>query len=122
MGHGVEGRARPGALDASTASQVAETMQALSSPVRLSILDRLRASPASVGELAEIVRLEQSAVSHHLRVLRHLGLVVGERVGRNVVYSLHDAHVGSLIAEAVFHVEHIRLAGRPLPQADVASP
>ena len=58
--------------------------------------------------------MEQSAVSHQLRVLRHLGLVVGERRGRSVVYSLHDDHVAVLLDEAVYHVEHVRLglAGR----------
>ena len=53
--------------------------------------------------------MEQSAVSQQLRVLRHLGLVVGERRGRSVIYALHDEHVGVLLAEAVAHAEHLRL-------------
>jgi DNA-binding transcriptional ArsR family regulator len=110
MSHGVQGRHAAGvAVDATTARQVAETMQALSTPSRVRILVRLKESPCSVGELAEAIEMEQSAVSHQLRLLRHLGLVVGERSGRRTIYALHDAHVGTLLEEAVYHVEHIRL-------------
>jgi ArsR family transcriptional regulator, nickel/cobalt-responsive transcriptional repressor len=84
-------------------------MQALAAPGRVRMLARLRESPCSVNELAAAVNMEQSAVSHHLRLLRHLGLVVGERNGRRTVYALHDEHVGVLLAEAVYHVEHVRL-------------
>jgi DNA-binding transcriptional ArsR family regulator len=106
-------------LDADTARMVAETMQALSTPSRVRILSRLGAGPCSVSELTRDVEMEQSAVSAQLRVLRHLGLVVGERRGRSIVYALHDDHVGVLLAEAVSHAEHLRLglASRPSEQA-----
>src|SRR5215210_2694534 len=97
MGHGVEGRASAGAIDAEVARQVAQTMQALATPSRVRILGRLREAPCSVGELADAVEMDQSAVSHQLRMLRHLGLVVGERAGRKVVYALHDLHVAELL-------------------------
>ena len=109
MGHGVEGHAGSASLDAATAVQVAETMQALATPSRVRILGRLRGGSCSVNELADAVQMESSAVSHQLRVLRHLGLVVGERRGRRVVYALHDSHVADLLDQAVFHVEHVRL-------------
>jgi ArsR family transcriptional regulator, nickel/cobalt-responsive transcriptional repressor len=96
-------------LSASTARSVAETMQALATPSRVRILSRLGAGPCSVGELARAVEMEQSAVSQQLRVLRHLGLVVGDRDGRQVIYALHDEHVRALLAEAVSHTEHLRL-------------
>jgi DNA-binding transcriptional ArsR family regulator len=96
-------------LDGETARVVAETMQALSTPSRVRILSRLGAGACSVGELAREVEMEQSAVSQQLRVLRHLGLVVGERQGKSIVYALHDDHVGVLLAEAVAHAEHVRL-------------
>lgn len=53
--------------------------------------------------------MEQSAVSHQLRLLRDIGLVVGERDGRRVVYSLYDDHVAWLIDQAVGHVQHLQL-------------
>lgn len=109
MGHGIEHRAAAGRFDDSTVREVAEIMQALSTPSRVGILARLRESPLTVGELAEAVGMEQSAVSHQLRMLRHLRLVVGERQGRNVVYALHDSHVGVLLEEAAYHVAHLRL-------------
>lgn len=104
-----------GPLDSETARQVAETMQALATPSRVRILGRLRESPCPVAALAEAVGMEPSAVSHQLRLLRHLGLVTGERRGRSIVYSLHDSHVGVLLEEAVYHVEHVRLGypGKP---------
>jgi ArsR family transcriptional regulator, nickel/cobalt-responsive transcriptional repressor len=113
MGHGVGGRdAPPARLDAEDAASVAETLQALATPSRLLILTRLRHGPCPVGALAEAVGMEQSAVSHQLRLLRALGLVSGQRQGRNVVYSLYDNHVAMLLDEAVYHVEHLRLGVR----------
>jgi ArsR family transcriptional regulator, nickel/cobalt-responsive transcriptional repressor len=72
-----------------------------------------------VGELAREVEMEQSAVSQQLRVLRHLGLVVGERDGRQVIYGLHDDHVRALLGEAVSHTEHLRLGLTSRPGAAV---
>lgn len=96
-------------LDDDFATAVAQTMQALATPSRVRILGHLRAGACAVGELAEVVGMEPSAVSHQLRVLRHLGFVVGRRDGRNVVYDLHDDHVAQLLDEAISHVEHVHL-------------
>jgi DNA-binding transcriptional ArsR family regulator len=117
MGHGHD--PEPIYLDVATARVVAATMQALSTPSRVRILSRLGAGPCSVNTLARDVGMEQSAVSQQLRVLRHLGLVVGERQGKRIVYALHDDHVGVLLAEAVSHAEHLRLglAARPSERA-----
>jgi ArsR family transcriptional regulator, nickel/cobalt-responsive transcriptional repressor len=106
-------------LSTETARSVAETMQALATPSRVRILSRLGAGPCSVGELAREIGMGQPAVSQQLRVLRHLGLVVGERDGRLVIYALHDDHVGALLTEAVSHTEHLRLglASRPAQRA-----
>ncbi len=109
MGHERDGTASEQPLNQEMARNVAETMQALSTPSRVRILDCLSEGSCSVGELAEAVDMEQSAVSHQLRILRHLRLVVGERSGRTVTYSLHDDHVAVLLQEAVSHVEHLRL-------------
>jgi DNA-binding transcriptional ArsR family regulator len=68
-------------LDPRLAGQVAETMQALATPSRLRILAHLYAGPASVGEISEAVGMDGSAVSHQLRILRHLGLVSGRGAG-----------------------------------------
>lgn len=106
-------------LSPETARSVADTMQALATPSRVRILSRLAVGACSVGELARDIGMEQPAVSQQLRVLRHLGLVVGERDGRQVIYVLHDEHVRSLLSEAVSHTEHLRLglAARPVASA-----
>lgn len=101
-------------LDADFAGTVASTMQALATPSRVRILGRLRGGASTVNDLAAAVDMEPSAVSHQLRLLRHLGFVVGRREGRHVVYDLYDDHVAHLLDAAVGHVEHVQLglAGR----------
>lgn len=101
-------------LNEPTAASVAATLQALATPSRLLILTALRQHPHPVGELATAVGMEQSAVSHQLRLLRALGLVTGRRDGRRIVYSLYDDHVAQLLDQAVHHIEHLRLSMRDL--------
>jgi DNA-binding transcriptional ArsR family regulator len=96
-------------LEVDFARSVADTMQALATPSRVRILGRLRSGAASVNDLANAIGMEPSAVSHQLRLLRHLGFVVGSREGRHVVYDLYDDHVAHLLDEAVSHVEHVQL-------------
>jgi len=113
MGHGVDGRVSPATrIDLADAKSIAMTLQALATPSRLMILGRLRNGSATVGELAGAVGMEQSAVSHQLRLLRNLGLVDGVRQGRTIVYSLFDNHVAQLLDQAVYHAEHLRLGAK----------
>jgi DNA-binding transcriptional ArsR family regulator len=114
MSHGLNNLS-PDALDEDFARVVADTMQALATPSRLRILGRLDVGPCSVNELAAHVGMESSAVSHQLRLLRHLGLVIGRRQGRQVVYDLHDDHVGELLEHAISHVEHLQLGRTRAP-------
>ena len=112
MSHGIQGHTRAARIDRELARAVAERMQVLAAPSRVQILGRLKDGSCAVGKLAAEVGMEPSAVSHQLRQLRHLGLVVGERQGRHVVYALHDSHVAELLDQAVFHVQHLRLGAR----------
>lgn len=99
-------------LTGEDAALIAQAMSALATPSRVLILASLRERPRSVSELVADVGMEQSAVSHQLRLLRDIGLIVGERHGRRIVYSLYDDHVASLIDQAVGHMEHLRLGLR----------
>ncbi len=111
----------PSELGHEFAQAVAETMQALATPSRLRILGQLHAGSSPVNELAAAVGMEPSAVSHQLRVLRHLGLVVGRREGRRIVYDLYDDHVGELLEQAIGHVEHLRRGrSRTAPDLELA--
>ena len=87
-------------------------MFALSTPSRVQILGCLLEGPHSVSELMETLRMEQSAVSHQLGVLREHTLVRAERQGRTRVYALHDEHVVALLEGALRHVE-LRSGRRP---------
>lgn len=121
MGHGAAPAKNPvprGRLDADSAARVATTLQALATPSRLLILSRLREGPCAATELATEVGMEQSACSHQLRLLRNLGLVVGRRQGRSVIYALYDNHVAELLDQAVYHIEHLRLGLSDASDAD----
>jgi ArsR family transcriptional regulator, nickel/cobalt-responsive transcriptional repressor len=120
VSHGATGRVSLADIDATTAESIAEAMHALSTPSRVRMLARLCDGPCSVGTLATSVGLEQSLVSHQLRLLRHLGLVRRIRDGRRSVYELHDEHVAVLLAEAVHHVDHTRLADAAAVAAELA--
>jgi DNA-binding transcriptional ArsR family regulator len=80
-------------------------MFALSTPSRVQILGCLLTRPHSVSELMEALGMEQSAVSHQMRVLREHTLVKVERQGRKRVYALYDDHVVALLEAALRHVE-----------------
>ena len=120
MSHGRTDRVSLADVDPATAESVAEAMQALATPSRVRLLARLCDGPCSVGVLAASVNLEQSLVSHQLRLLRHLGLVRRVRDGRLAVYELHDEHVAVLLAQAVHHVDHTRLADAAAAAAELA--
>ncbi len=71
----------------------AEICQALSDPTRIFILYELHEAPRNVRELGEALDLPQSTISRHLKVLRDRRLVLAERNGTNIYYSLADVRV-----------------------------
>jgi ArsR family transcriptional regulator len=68
-----------------------EVFRALSDPTRREILRLLRARDMTAGELADRFPLAKSTLSGHFNVLRHAGLIVPERTGTSIVYSLNLA-------------------------------
>ena len=84
---------------------LADTFSALGDPTRVRILDALSHGELCVCDLAAVLRLSQSAVSHQLRLLRGLRLVRPRRDGRVVFYSLDDQHIISLFRQTLQHVE-----------------
>jgi ArsR family transcriptional regulator, nickel/cobalt-responsive transcriptional repressor len=102
-------------ITAEGANRVARVMSALATASRVRILARLRQAPCAVTELAATVEMAQPAVSHQLRILRDLGLVVGIRDGRNTVYALHDLHVATLLDEALRHIAHLPTKEHAMP-------
>ncbi len=90
------------------AEQVARLMSALGTASRVRILAQLRENPCSVGELTQALGMAQPAISHQLRILRDLDLVVGTHQGRNTVYAMHDTHIANVLDEALRHIKHLR--------------
>jgi len=84
---------------------LADTFSALGDPTRVRILDALSHGELCVCDLAAVLSLSQSAVSHQLRLLRGLRLVRPRRDGRVVFYSLDDQHIISLFKQTLQHVE-----------------
>ncbi len=79
---------------------------ALGDPTRLRIIAALASRELCVCDLAAAIGQTESAVSHHLRILRELGLVRSRREGRLVYYALDDDHVSVLYRHAADHVAH----------------
>ena len=84
---------------------LADTFNALGDPTRVRILDALSHGELCVCDLAAVLRLSQSAVSHQLRLLRGMRLVRPRREGKVVFYSLDDQHIISLFRQTLQHVE-----------------
>ena len=95
-------------LDRAVSEQVADVMFALSAPSRVQILSCLLDGAHAVSELVARLEVEQSAVSHQLRVLRDHSLVRVERQGRRRLYTLADEYVVALLGDAIRHVEQRR--------------
>lgn len=97
-------------------TDLTETFRALGDPTRVRILDALSHGELCVCDLAALVRMSESAVSHQLRLLRTLRLVRPRREGRMVFYALDDRHIMTLFRMALRHVQEAGGAVRSRPQ------
>jgi len=93
------------ALDEHTAAHVAELFRSFSDTSRVRILSVLTEREVNVGALAGLVSISESAISHHLRSLRQLGVVQTRRDGKEVNYRVEDAHLVAIFQEGVKHVQ-----------------
>jgi DNA-binding transcriptional ArsR family regulator len=92
-------------LGAGTVQSVAEVFKLLGDPTRVRLLDVLTHGERCVCDLATLVGLTESAVSHQLRLLRAARLVRVRRAGRLAYYALDDHHVIGLLHDTRRHVE-----------------
>jgi ArsR family transcriptional regulator len=95
--------------------ELAETFRTLGDPTRVRILDALSHGELCVCDLAALVRMSESAVSHQLRLLRNLRLVKPRRDGRMVFYALDDRHIITLFRQGLRHVQETERTGRAKP-------
>ncbi|MGH9221266.1 MAG: ArsR/SmtB family transcription factor [Vicinamibacterales bacterium] len=94
---------------------LADTFSALGDPTRVRILDVLSHGELCVCDLAAVLGLSQSAVSHQLRLLRSIRLVKPRREGRIVFYSLDDQHIISIFKQTLQHVQEERSSAAVKP-------
>jgi len=87
---------------------LAETFRVLGDPTRVRMLDALSAGELCVCDIASLVGISESAVSHQLRLLRGMRLVRPRRAGRLVYYAVDDQHILELLNQALTHVEEPR--------------
>ncbi len=100
--------ARTAALPEAHLQALVETFEALADPTRARILYALIQQPLCVRDLAILVGVSESGVSHQLRFLRERRLVKPRREGNVIYYTVDDHHVAALFKEADYHVDHVR--------------
>ena len=87
-----------------TLEQIAELFKAFGDPTRVHILSLLLRQELCVTDIAEAVELSQSAISHQLRILKQMQLIKFRREGKNILYSLADDHVKTILEMGLEHV------------------
>jgi DNA-binding transcriptional ArsR family regulator len=96
---------RQGLVGPDDVTDLAETFRVLGDPTRVRMLDALSHGELCVCDLATLVGLSESAVSHQLRLLRNLRIVKPRRDGRMVFYALDDRHIITLFRQGLRHVQ-----------------
>lgn len=91
-------------LDEHIAAHVAELFRAFGDTTRVRILSAILDQELNVSSLAEKVGVSESAVSHHMRGLRQMRLVISRREGKEVFYRVDDPHIIALFMQGVNHV------------------
>lgn len=99
-------RAKAESLEPLMVQRLAEIFKTLGDQTRIKILSALAGHEFCVCDLAAILDMSSSAVSHQLRVLRSASLVKFRREGKMLFYSLDDDHVGNLFEQGLEHVGH----------------
>ena len=88
------------------ATKLARTFQALADPTRVRIISALLKTELCVCDIAALLGISQSAISHQLRQMRDMRLVKARKEGRIVYYTLDDEHISDLFARGLEHLDH----------------
>lgn len=88
--------------------ELSEFFKFFGDTTRIRIIQLLLENEMSVNDIAEFLKLEQSAVNHQLRILRTANLVKPRREGRKIFYSLDDEHIGIIFTTGMKHIMHKR--------------
>ncbi len=85
----------------STQISCASLLKVLADETRLAVVRQLMDGPKHVGKINDTLKIEQSLLSHHLKILRESGLVIGDRDGKAVLYSLAPEFKGCRSPDAI---------------------
>ena len=88
-----------------TLRKAAEVFRLFGDPTRIRILSALSEGEMCVCCLCDLLSMSQSAVSHQLSILKASRLIKSRREGKQIYYSLDDAHVGAILCTGISHVE-----------------
>lgn len=88
--------------------KVSKFFKNISDPTRLRILLALSNEEMNVSTITQKLEMEQSAISHQLKLLRENHLVKSRKEGKTVVYSLDDQHVMDILTETFIHMKHVK--------------
>lgn len=91
--------------DENVLCELAEFFRVFGDSTRIRILYALSKAEMCVCDIAELLNISQSAVSHQLQVLRSKRLVRYRRDGKTVFYSLNDEHIFSIIGQGIDHIK-----------------
>ncbi|MFH1149305.1 MAG: metalloregulator ArsR/SmtB family transcription factor [Actinomycetota bacterium] len=94
---------RSSKIPESVIKRTASLFRVLGDPTRVKIITALCGEDLCVGDIAELVGVSDSAVSHQLRVLRNMGIVEYSKEGKNVIYSLRDEHIRRILEQSLDH-------------------
>lgn len=87
-----------------TMEAIAELFKGFGDATRVHILSLLQEKELCVTDIADAVDLSQSAISHQLRILKQMHLIKFRREGKNILYSLADDHVKTILQMGLEHV------------------
>ena len=84
---------------------LADFFKVFGDPTRLKILYVLLCEEMCVYDIANLLGMSQSAISHQLRVLKQMDLVKNRREGKTIFYSLADSHIVTILSQGLDHIE-----------------
>ena len=90
--------------DESTLYELSDFFKILGDSTRINILFAIDKGPLCVCDIAELLGMTKSAVSHQLKVLRQSNLITYKKSGKNVFYTLADDHVRDIIEKGLEHI------------------
>ncbi len=90
--------------------EISKFLKVMSDATRLQILYILKEEKRNVSEITELTGMEQSAISHQLRILKDSRLVRAERLGKSMIYQLDDDHIFDILEQVKSHINERKIS------------